>query len=364
MYCKEKGVCALPLSAAALCLIFLLQAVALTQDAGTASTDSEPSIKERKEQWEHLSDTKKKEIRKNFKYFKSLSIEERQRLRERHKKLKMIRENLDESETGNPEAISRPDKNSEDIYGRVKNFLKECEDELWQKLKPASDAEGDDPCRKVQRLRRHLEEMNLDRMRDYLERLVNRGVISMEEAEKIKDLPRDKKRDQLFRLGKDMILQEMEGWLPPAEERRWRGMDPMHFHGKLHRERERGRLFMPLEGLGRLTPEQEKTVQGMPQSPARRDQVRRFMEENIRARLEKAGVAADLIDRMMSLPPHERMQQVMKKIRSLKDEGKNLPSEMQDLLDEHKEHLSHDKQRDKERPQERGRRRQGNQRFM
>lgn len=314
-----------------------------------------------RKRWEQFSEQEKKEIRKKYEYFKSLSKEERKELRKRHRNFKKIKESLSESENNGP----RPPRHSEgDLYGRIRDFLNERQDELAQELPHLREGDDNDRGRRAKRMRKHLEDQNFKQMHSFLDRLVKEGVITPDEAGKIKSMPRDEKMDKLFRLGKDLRLLDMEGWLPPEEEKKWRKMEPYHFHRKMRHERERGQFRPPREGLGRLTPEQKELLDGMPPSREKREQMRRFMDENIRHRLEQAGVEQEQIDRLLSLPPHERGNEVRKKLKSLEEQGKTIPPEIRRLIDEYKDKRpNRGKDRD-DRRQRRGKRKQEGKRFF
>lgn len=289
-----------------------------------SETDEDPQ-----KRWERLSDREKKEVLQKYDYYKSLPEPERRLLKERHEKLKTIREGLDDFDA--PFRYDPPPAGDDtgEPYHRVKRFLRDRLDAVKKRIKASSHEGERDRAAEVRRLRRELEGLNRKQVDPFLEKMVERGIVEPEEVDSIRKAPPRECRERLFSVNKRRHLREMEGLLPPSEEDRLKRMEPWRFHRRMRSDMDQWGLRRPGARLGALTHEQEESLQGL-RGPERWQVRKRIVEENVRSRLEQCGVEPNELDRIFAMPRHERERAIMGKLRALKAEGVEIPHEWEE----------------------------------
>jgi len=305
---------------------------AAVQEPGVDSAveDEEPPPDQR---WARLTDEQKQALLKKYEYFKNLPDSEKARLRERHKHLQRLRESLrDEEAEGEEEGGAANGRKRPDW--RVRQFLNRRLDAVRDRLKGGPFETGEDRTDQVRSLKRSLESKLRERLGRFLDDLVKEGLLSPEEADSLRQgAPRDR-MERLFSLGRERRIRDLKEVLPPGEEDRLRGMDPWRFHHWMRGDEEGRRGFLPGERLGALTPEQEETLRSIASPEERERRKRGLIESNLRERLVRRGVDSAEVDRLFRLEPWERRLWILKKLKTFRDEGKPLPPEVLELLDQ------------------------------
>jgi hypothetical protein len=291
------------------------------------SSDEDPQKK-----WDRLSREEKKDLIRKYELFKSLPESERKELRERHRKLNALRESLDDMDRGSFDGPPSHDPREREWHSRIRKFLKERLESAKKHLNASGADNGRDRLERIRKFRKKLEHLNHERMDGFLKKVVEEGIISIEEAEKLKAVPHHERKEKLFSLDQERLMQEMKGLLPPGEEDHLKRMEPWRFHRRMQAEQDQWGMVKPASRFGALTPEQEETLKNLPHGPERFRVMRQFIEENLRSRLQRLGVDRETLDKVFSMPPHERQRWIMKKIRSLKEKSGNLPPELRELL--------------------------------
>lgn len=284
--------------------------------------------KDARKRWESLPEERQSYLREKYDYFKSLPESEKRRLKERHKKLEIIRENIlstEEAESG-----TQPEVSKEELDGKVRKFFKRRERELKKRfpVRPGRKrSEG------IRYLRESVEAVAFERMPDFLRQVEEEGLITREEAEKIELLPPPERMTSIFEIGRDRFLREMEGLLSEEDLETLRNLDPWEFNMVLHLERDRRGMIGPAGHTLELTPEQIQALHAMPEGPERDRLKDEFLRNNLSEWLKKLGEDPKSIERTLSMRPRERQRHVMRKLRSLDHRGQKLGPEHRKRLD-------------------------------
>jgi hypothetical protein len=323
-----------------------------------ALSDEDPLKK-----WERLSREEKRELMRKYEFFKSLPESEREVLRQRHRKLKSLRESLNDQDQGPFSGPSGHETRDGGWHGQIKKFLKERIESMKKEIKSMPENGGRDRLERARKFRKRLEHLNGERMGRFLEKMVKEGIVTVEEAEELKAVPHRERKEKLFSLDKERLMRDMKGLLPPDEEDRLNRMEPWRFHRRMQAEQDQWGMVEPASRFGALTPEQEQALQDLPPGPERFQMMRQFIEKNLRSRLQGMGVDRETLDEVFAMPPRERQRWIMKKIRSLKEKNGQFPPELREFLHPHRGRGPHDESghegshRSKRRNQESPRRR-------
>jgi hypothetical protein len=292
-------------------LVFL----ALPVDFNPVRDPAEVS-KDPQERWETLSPGEKKELLKRYRRYQSMPEYERKRLKERHRKLRIMRESFTEEEKSET-------MNQAEVDGKIRKYLKRCEQEVRKKLKLSGGNPDEPRPARIQRLRKKLESANLGRERlgRFLKEMVRKGVVTSREAEKIKSLPGQEKKRRIFALQQKSHLKEMEGLLPAHEIEVLEEQEPWRFHRRTRMDRERWGAIQPWERLMELTPEQEKNVENLPSEWEREQTLGMYRTANLRKRLILLGADENKVEEILSKPLPMRQRWIMRRIKALKKKG-------------------------------------------
>jgi len=266
-----------------------------------------------KDRWKNYPKEKQKLLYQKYREFKSRPESDRKRIRDQHNILKIVRENLSNQEKDKNFRVDKLEK--AELDKRVRSHIRKRTAEITKKL----GCRAREGSRKLRRLLDSKFTPHIDR---FLKKMEKDELITTEEREKIKALPIEDRRDKIMSLWKKDTLRAMDGLLPEDEMAKFSKIDPWRFH--------RNMLFkkrFPPNPMVRLTREQMREVNSI-KDPSEREKAQgKFVRTNLIERLKRFNVDQSEIDKLLSLPDHEkfsRLMQLFKKIKKNPDVRKKL----------------------------------------
>jgi hypothetical protein len=262
-----------------------------------------------RKRWQSLSADEKRELQKRFALFKKLPSETQEAFRRRHEELLRIRERIaaeSQAELANLPASER----RRILDQRVREELRELERRIKKMDIPGEPPPGHPDRRHPRKMRQALRDKNEKLANRALREMTKDGTITKEELSRLQSLPREERDAHILRLQKHQMLDAFEKWLPPKDVERFRKLPARRFHEEVHRQRREHGLLGPFSGLCELTPEQKDTLDALSDSEERRQQMRAFLEENLRRRLLDLGIEPAEIDALFTMPLRQRHERI------------------------------------------------------
>lgn len=295
--------------------IFVLCFSSVSLGSGVMALYQDPDQKQDFQQrWNKLSPEEKKELLNKYKKYKDMPEAEKKVLKNRHKKLKEIRDSIQTKVK-----VNDPRARKAALDRKVKEHLKGKARELWKHF----DFKGtENSNRMVQKIRKRIQELNHKNIDSFLKDLVKQGELSLEEGNKILKLSPHKKRQKVFYLLKKHLLKTMEGLLSDEEMKELKNLDPFKFHNRMRGKKKQWGMLPPARGLTELTEDQEKRLKKMKDAQEKQKTREGFFKANLKARLVKAGVDPEKVDKILKMSHRDRQAAIMNLLRKFKKEGK------------------------------------------